>query len=222
MPDTVTIVLVDDHSLVRNGIKSLLQSDPSLEVIAEASNGNEAITLIKELQPDIAIVDIKMPGISGIETIKTLSHENLETKYIVLSMHDSKEYVLDSIKAGAHGYLLKDIEKHEFTKAIHNVAKGEQYYAAEISSIVVNSYLDVVNRKVPEQPQKVVNILTPKEKEIMQLALSGLSNKGIAESLNKSIRTVETHRFNLMKKLNARNLAELYNKAQELGLLKNN
>lgn len=222
--DKIKIIIIDDHSLVRGGIKSLLLGHDQFEVIGEADSGEEGIKAVTQNHPDVAIVDIRMGEMSGIEMVTSLRNQNLKTKYLMLSMHDSSEYVLDSIRSGAYGYILKDADQQEFIKAILQVHQGQKYFSADISQSVVDGYLQLIH-----SDQKTVNSsistgtadnpLTKREMEVMNLAMSGLSNKEIAEKLGKSKRTIETHRFNLMKKLGAKNLAELNIRAQELGIL---
>ncbi|WP_152286770.1 response regulator [Flavicella marina] len=218
MEQTIKILLADDHLLVRNGIKSLLEEEACLEVIGEASNGQEALELSKELQPDLLIIDVRMPIMDGIEAVGHLHKYAPETKAIVLSMHDSEEYILKSIKAGASGYLLKDTGKPEFIKAIKTISKGDKYFSGDISNVIVSNFLQSTNT-APKKSTSPINThgLTKKEVEILQLILSGRTNTEISESLGKSKRTIETHRFNLMKKLNVKNLIELSSKAKELG-----
>jgi len=218
-----TIVLVDDHSLVRDGIRALLESEEDLEVIGEGADGNEAIALVEEKKPDILIIDIRMPNMTGIETVEKLSAVNAEVKCIILSMHDSEEYILQSVAAGAKGYLLKDTGKLEFVKAIHAVHEGGKYYSGDISDVLVNSLLNT-SKKVLESPKTDVRPrdafdLTNKEIQVLELVLSGLTNKQISEKLQNSKRTVETHRFNLMRKMEVNNLMDLSKKAQEFNLV---
>lgn len=219
MKDTINILLTDDHLLVRNGIKSLLEEDENLHVIGEASNGKEALELAKELQPDLLIIDVRMPVMDGIEAVGYLKDYAPNTKAIVLSMHDSEEYILKSIQAGASGYLLKDTGKPEFIKAINTVYKGGKYFSGDISNVIVSSYLQNSTSQVKEKTPtpKHSHGLTKKEVEILSQILAGRTNSEISENLGKSKRTIETHRFNLMKKLNVKNLIELSSKARELG-----
>ncbi|WP_139957520.1 response regulator transcription factor [Flavicella sediminum] len=218
MEETIRIILADDHLLVRNGIKSLLEAESTLDVIGEASNGKEALELAKETNPDILIIDVRMPIMDGIEAVGYLSDYAPNTKAIVLSMHDSEEYILKSIKAGASGYLLKDTGREEFLKAINTIYKGGKYFSGDISNVIVSNYLQNTSNaaKVSNAP-KNAHGLTKKEIEILSLILSGMTNTEISDNLGKSKRTIETHRFNLMKKMNVKNLIELSSKAKELG-----
>jgi DNA-binding NarL/FixJ family response regulator len=226
LKDKISIVLVDDHAIVRDGIKYLLEDEENLVVIGEGSNGLEAIKLVEEKQPDLLIIDVRMPEMNGIEAVKIINQKPTKTKAIVLSMHDSEEYILESIDAKAMGYLLKDASKAEILKAIYTVYNGEKYFSGDISNIIVNNLLkksnnpinDSINAKESDEDKDTHN-LTKKEIEILHLILLGRTNKEISEELNKSKRTIETHRFNLMKKLNVKNLIELSTKAKEFGLI---
>lgn len=219
MKNNISIVLVDDHAIVRDGIKYLLEENENLEIIGEGSNGIEAIELVKNLEPDILIIDVRMPEMNGIEAVKIINSKPVKTKSIVLSMHDSEEYILESIEAKAMGYLLKDASKDEILKAIQTVYQGEKYFSGDISNIIVNNLLKKKSSTTSEEitPKNDFN-LTKKEIEILNLVLLGKTNKEISEELNKSKRTVETHRFNLMKKMNVKNLIELSSKAKEFDL----
>ena len=215
--NTLNIVLVDDHVLVRDGIKALLEEEQGLTVIDEASNGLEALTVLKKQQPNILIVDIRMPHMNGIEVVKEVKKSYPEIKTLVLSMHDSEEYVLSAIDAGADGYLLKGASKEEFLKALNTIATGGKYFSGDISAIIINN---LTNKKTTkESPKKQLDEnpfqLTKREKQILRLVLKGKSNKEIAAELEVSKRTAEVHRFNLMKKLKVKNLIELSNKAAE-------
>lgn len=220
---TTKIVLADDHSLVRDGIRALLESESDLEVIGEASNGKEAIDLVKKKNPDLLIIDIRMPKMNGIEAVGKLNRDGIPVKSIILSMHDSEEYILQSVSAGAMGYLLKDTGKPEFIKAIQTVRNGGKYYSGDISNVLVNTLMNP-NKKISESNKKRVSTnnpfdLTNKELQVLELVLSGLTNKQISEKLQNSKRTIETHRFNLMRKMEVKNLMELSKKAEELGLV---
>jgi len=214
---------VDDHSLVRDGIRALLESEADLDVIGEGADGNDAIALVEAKKPDVLIIDIRMPNMTGIEAVEKLSASNEGVKCIILSMHDSEEYILQSVAAGAKGYLLKDTGKVEFIKAIHAVQDGGKYYSGDISNVLVNNLLNP-SLKVSESPKSDTPTskpfdLTNKEIQVLELVLSGLTNKQISEKLQNSKRTVETHRFNLMRKMEVKNLMDLSKKAQEFNLV---
>ncbi len=219
MSTTIRVVLADDHVFVRDGIKSLLENEVNIEVVGEATDGVEALKIIESLNPDLLILDIRMPNLTGIEVVESLRSHNKSLKIVMLSMHESEEYVLKSIKAGADGYLLKGSSKEEFLKAIHTVANGGKYFSGDISSILISQ---LSNPNAVIEPKKNLEeelLITKREKEILTLLLAGKGNKEIADTLDISKRTAEVHRFNLMKKLKVKNLMELSNKATEFSLL---
>ncbi len=211
----INAVLADDHEIVRKGIKILLEDDGHIKVIAEASDGNEAIAMVNELKPDLLITDIRMPELDGLQTTQKVRAAYPDIKILVLSMHDDEDYILKSAEYGADGYLLKDTSKPEFIKAIDTVMSGHKYFSGDISDILVNSYLNFKSGTPKVQsPSKTESILTKREREILGLIYNGISNKEIAEELGKSVRTIETHRFNIMKKLGVKNIAELLRKIE--------
>lgn len=218
MSNIIRVVLADDHVFVRDGVKSLLESEENIVVVGEATDGQEALTVVEEQKPDLLIIDIRMPHLTGIEVVDKLRKANNFVKTIVLSMHDSEEYVLKSINAGADGYLLKGSSKEEFLKALHTVTNGGKYFTGDISSILINQ-LSNPSATVAKNTMAEELTITKREKEILKLLLSGKGNKEIAETLEISKRTAEVHRFNLMKKLKVKNLMELSNKATEYSLL---
>jgi two-component system nitrate/nitrite response regulator NarL len=219
MNNTIRVVLADDHVFVRDGIKSLLENEANIEVVAEATDGLEALAVVEISKPDLLILDIRMPNMTGIEVVEKLRSQNNNVKIVMLSMHESEEYVLKSIKAGADGYLLKGSSKEEFLKALHTIANGGKYFSGDISSILISQ---LKNTTIPAQVKPALTddmSITKREKEILKLLLSGKGNKEIAEALEISKRTAEVHRFNLMKKLKVKNLIELSNKASEYSLI---
>ncbi|MDC6354862.1 MULTISPECIES: response regulator transcription factor [unclassified Robiginitalea] len=222
MPEPTSIVLADDHALVRDGIRALLEEQEDLEVIGEVSNGLEAIEMVSRIRPDLLVIDIRMPELGGIETVERLSREGHPTRCIILSMHDSEEYILKSVAAGASGYLLKDTDKAEFLRAIHTVRDGGKYFSGDISDVLVNNLLGQNSPRAASRPAPAASNpfdLTNKELQVLRLVLSGMTNKEISQQLNNSKRTIETHRFNLMKKMEVKNLIDLSKKAQEYNLV---
>ncbi|KAF2333557.1 response regulator transcription factor [Flavobacterium ginsenosidimutans] len=219
MSSIIRVVLADDHVFVRDGIKSLLENEANIEVVGEAIDGADALEVVASTKPDLLIVDIRMPNLTGIEVVEKLRSENNNVKIIMLSMHESEEYVLKSIKAGADGYLLKGSSKEEFLKALHNVSSGGKYFSGDISSILISQLTSSSASLEPKQTLGEEMMITKREKEILTLLLSGKGNKEIAEALDISKRTAEVHRFNLMKKLKVKNLMELSNKAAEYSLI---
>ncbi|WP_299682189.1 response regulator transcription factor [uncultured Tenacibaculum sp.] len=223
--EIINVVLVDDHVLVRDGIRALLEDQNDIKVINEASNGKDALQIIESITtPIVLIIDIRMPEMTGIELVTILKekHAEKDIKTLVLSMHDSEEYVVQSIQAGADGYLLKGSSKEEFLKALHKIASGDKYFTGDVSDIIMNNF---VNGKTTQKPnttsKKSENPfkLTKRETQILQLVLQLKNNKDIGEELKISKRTVEVHRFNLMKKLNVKNIMELNQKANEYNLI---
>ncbi len=210
--EKINILLADDHVLVRKGIRAMLESEADIEVVGEAGNGSDALDSARNLKPDILLLDIRMPGMSGLDAAAQLHDYAPATKAVILSMHDSEEYVLQALSAGAFGYLLKDTDKDEFIKALKQVHKGNKYFSGSVSNILANNLLNAkpVTRVAPKEDRYH---LTRREKEILQMAIGGKHNKDIADSLGKSLRTIETHRFNIMKKLGVNNAIDMINKA---------
>lgn len=219
MSNTIRVVLADDHVFVRDGIKSLLENEANIEVVGEATDGLEALKIVETKQPDLLILDIRMPNLTGIEVVEKLRSQNNSVKIVMLSMHESEEYVLKSIKAGADGYLLKGSSKEEFLKALHTVSEGGKYFSGDISSILIGQLTHPNTFLETKQSTNEEMLITKREKEILTLLLSGKGNKEIAEALDISKRTAEVHRFNLMKKMKVKNLIELSNKATEFALI---
>ena len=216
--EKINIVLADDHILVRKGIKAMLESEEDLNVVGEAGNGKEALEVARQLHPDIIVLDIRMPEMSGLEAAAKLSEVSPTTKSLILSMHDSEEYVLQSLDAGAYGYLLKDTDKNEFIKALKQIHSGNKYFSGAVSNVLANRLLNtksfIKNTKVDDQYH-----LTKREREILRMVINGTPNKEIADSLGKSVRTVETHRFNIMKKMGVNNAIDMVNKAVKENLV---
>jgi two-component system nitrate/nitrite response regulator NarL len=219
MSNTIRVVLADDHVFVRDGIKSLLENEANIEVVGEATDGLEALKIVESCKPDLLILDIRMPNMTGIEVVEKLRSQNNLVKIVMLSMHESEEYVLKSIKAGADGYLLKGSSKEEFLKALQTIANGGKYFSGDISSILIGQLNNTTSIQEPKQMPDEEQLITKREREILKLLLSGKGNKEIAEALDISKRTAEVHRFNLMKKLKVKNLMELSNKANEYSLI---
>jgi two-component system response regulator DegU len=213
---TVKIVLVDDHTIVRDGIKSTLKDQKNFKIIGEAGNGKEAVELVKKTEPDVVIMDISMPDMNGIEATDIISKKFPHSKVIVLSMHDDETYILKSVEAGAYGYLLKDVDKNEFVRAINAVNQGDKYFNTSISSVLVSGYLNRIKSIGSSSNQSSDEYdLTKREKGILKMITDGKNNREIADGLGISIRTIETHRANIMKKLKVKNAIELVKVAIE-------
>ena len=215
----INIVLADDHVLVRKGIKSMLESDSEIAVIGEAGNGKEALRVAKELKPDILVLDIRMPEMTGLEAASLLHDHAPETRAVILSMHDSEEYVVQALQAGAYGYLLKDTDKEEFVKALKQVHTGHKYFSGAVSHVLADQLLNARPYMSTRPPVEDMYHLTRREKEILRMVVDGKHNKEIADSLAKSLRTIETHRFNIMKKLGVNNAIDMVNKTVKENLV---
>ncbi|SDR65856.1 two component transcriptional regulator, LuxR family [Polaribacter sp. KT25b] len=218
----INVVLADDHVLVRDGIKALLEDQSGITVIDEASNGKEALEVIAKNKPHVLIIDIRMPEMNGIEAVSEVKKHFSDVKTLMLSMHDSEEYVVKSIQAGADGYLLKGASKEEFLKAVIKVASGGKYFTGDVSSIIMNNFVNgnATNLEVSKKVSTGLPFkLTKRERQILDLVLELKNNKDIADELKISKRTAEVHRFNLMKKLEVKNLMELTNKVKEYQLI---
>jgi RNA polymerase sigma factor (sigma-70 family) len=210
------IVLAEDHTILREGLKSLLSSSQDFEVIGEAADGREAIRCVEKLKPDLILIDLSMPRMNGMEAIREIRRISKEVKILVLTVHKSEEYVLATFKAGADGYVLKDATHEELLMAIQSVLKGRNYISPEISEKVLEGYLEGRKRL---KSQTAWETLTPREREILKLIAEGYKNKEIAEELCISVKTVEKHRSNLMEKLNLHNVQALTAFAIEKGLV---
>ncbi len=216
--EKINIVLADDHVLVRNGLRAMFESDSEINVVGEASNGREALEAAKKFKPDILVLDIRMPEMTGLEAAAKLHDYAPTTKAVILSMHDSDEYVLQALDAGAYGYVLKDTDKSEFVKALKQIHGGSKYFSGAVSNVLANRLL---NTKATVRSVQAVDDynLTKKEKEILRMVIDGKQNKSISESLSKSVRTIETHRFNIMKKLGVNNAIDMVNKSVKENLV---
>jgi DNA-binding NarL/FixJ family response regulator len=211
---TVRILIADDHKILREGLKSLLEKQPGFAVVAEAEDGLSAFDGVKRHKPDIAILDIGMPGLNGIEVTRKIRSEIAETRVIALSMHADRRFVMGILEAGANGYLLKDSAFEELVTAVRAVAKGRMYLSPSIAETVVKSSLEKSDRG--QQGSSV--LLSGREREVLQMIAEGKSTKEIAFKLFVSTKTVETHRKQIMDKLNIRTIAGLTKYAIREGL----
>ena len=212
---TIRVLIADDHELVRAGIKLLLQSLPHVEVVAEANEGRTAVTLAKKFKPDVVLMDIAMPELNGLEATRRLTKEMPEVQVLVLSMHATEEYLTQALRAGARGFLLKGASIAELEIAIKAVARGEVYLTPAVSKHVVADYLHGVNKSGDP-----LEVLSPRQREILQAIAEGKTTKEIAIDLNISIKTVETHRAQLMDRLNIHDIPGLVRIAIKRGLVK--
>jgi DNA-binding NarL/FixJ family response regulator len=212
----IRILLADDHTVMRRGIRLLLESQPGFSVVAEASDGRQAVQQAEATQPDVAVIDIAMPNLSGIEAAQRIATALPNTAIVILSMHSDEGYVLRALKAGAKGYLLKDSAEGDLIDAIKAVHEGKTFFSPEISKMLVEDYVREIRTRGAEDSY---DLLTPREREILQLLAERKSNKEIALALNLSPYTVETHRRNLQEKLNLHSLAELILYAVRKGVI---
>jgi two-component system nitrate/nitrite response regulator NarL len=204
-PKKIRLLLVDDHPIVLDGIKSHLGAQPDFEVVGDAANGLEAIRKAKVTLPDVILLDINMPNMNGLEAMGHLRKQVPNTRVIILTMHDSKEYIAQIVRLGARGYLLKDCSPSELVSAIKAVHSGEVYFSPTVSKVLVEEMVD--GKKTPEQP--VPAPLTEREREVLSLIAEGLLNKQIADRLGIGVRTIETHRERIMRKLDIHTVAGL-------------
>lgn len=211
---TLRVLLADDHTLVRAGLRSLLQQMENVKVVAEAEDGRQVLAAVAEHRPDVVLMDISMSGMNGLEATLQLKRDRPEVRVIILSMHATEEYVLQALRAGASGYLLKDSAPLELALALQAVARGESYLSPPVSRQVVESYVQRTGREA--QP---LAALTPRQREILQLIAEGNSTKEIASRLALSVKTVETHRSQLMERLGIRGVAGLVRYAIRHGLV---
>jgi len=211
---TLRVILADDHTLVRAGLRSLVEQLKDVSVVAEANNGHEVLALAETHHPDVVLMDLSMPGMNGLEAALRLKKDHPQIKIIVLSMHASEEYVLQALRAGASGYLVKDSAPLELALALQAVARGETYLSPPISRQVVDSYMQRVG-----QTDDPLAVLTGRQREILQLIAEGSSTKDIARKLNLSVKTVETHRAQLMERLDIHEVAGLVRFAIRHGLV---
>jgi DNA-binding NarL/FixJ family response regulator len=202
----IKVLLADDHGIVRKGLRSTIENEGGFEVVAEASNGREAVRLAQQLKPDIAIMDIAMPQLNGIDATEQIMKLSPTTKVLVLSMHADESYVIRVLAAQARGYLLKDSAEVDLIPALKSVMQGRPYFSPKVTQVLLEDYMRYLRQR---GLQDTYDLLTPREKEVLQLLAEGNSNKDVANLLNLGLSTVDTHRTNLMQKLNLHSTAEV-------------
>ena len=215
MGQTTRILLVDDHEIMRNGIKSLLESEDDLEVVAEASDGREGVLMARRHRPDVVMMDISMPNLNGVEATRQIVEAGDGCKVLILSMHRDPRFVAGVLEAGARGYLVKTCTAQEMVSVIRLVNQGRTYLSPEVTDLVVKGFVGRLDGDAAHPP---ASSLSPREREVLQLLAEGLSAKAIADRLNLGVKTVETHRRNLMEKLNIDNLVDLIRYALREGV----
>jgi len=212
----IRIILSDDHSVIRRGLRLVLEQQKDFEVIGETSDGREAVSLAEAHKPDIAVLDITMPNLNGIEAARQITGKQLGTSIVMLSMHSDESFVLRALKAGARGYVLKDAPEADLVTAVRMVSNGKSFFSPAVSRLLVEDY---VRRLQDKDIEDSYELLTSREREILQLVAEGKSNKEIANMLNLSLYTVETHRSNILEKLNLHSVPELILYAVRKGVI---
>lgn len=211
------ILLADDHAIVRRGLRSLLESEPGLVVVGEAADGQEAVRLATELHPDLAVLDIAMPLLNGIDVAARLKQLERPPKVVILSMHTDESYILRALASGAQAYLLKDSTDEDLLPAVRTVASGKNYFSAAVSAVLMEDYMRNLKARGATD---TFDVLTAREREVLQLLAEGRSNKEVASLLDLAASTVETHRANLMQKLGLHNTAEIVLYAVRKGMIR--
>jgi len=212
----IRILLADDHAVVRDGVRALLEKQTDMEVVAEAADGREAAQLAEELRPDVVVMDIAMPNLNGIDATRRILAAHPQIAVVILSMHQDESYVLRSLKAGAKGYLLKDSLRSDVLDAIRAVAQGRSFLTRKISRMMQEDYIREMEQRDLEDSY---DLLTDREREVLQLAAEGKPNKEIAGALNISLTTVETHRTHILQKLGLHSVPELILYAVRKGII---
>ncbi len=210
------IVIAEDHTILREGLRALLSSDPELEIVGEAKDGQEAIRSVEKFKPHLILMDLSMPRMNGMDAIREIKKKSPETKVLILTVHKTDEYIQAALEVGANGYVLKDSSHTELSLAIRNVLDGKYFISPEISGKIIGGYLQ---GKRPSKPTTPWDTLTQREKSILKLIAEGYKNKDIADFLCISVKTVEKHRANLMQKLDLHNISDLTALAIEKGLI---
>jgi DNA-binding NarL/FixJ family response regulator len=212
----VRILLADDHTVMRNGLRLLLERQPHLQVVGEAADGRQAVALSESAKPDVVIMDIAMPNLNGIEAARQIVNRNPRTAIAILSMHSDESYVIRALKAGARAYLLKDSAEADLLAAVRALTEGKSFFSPAISKILVEDYMRQLESRGAEDTYE---LLTNREREILQLLAEGRTNKEVANMLNLSLYTVETHRTHILQKLNLHSVPELILYAVRKGII---
>jgi len=216
----ITVLLADDHTLVRAGFAGILRDIPGVEVVAEAGDGRRALQLIREHQPDIVLMDIGMPGLNGLEATACVAKDYPDVCVIILSMHTAEEYVLQALHVGARGYLVKDADPDELKLAVQSVAEGKTYLSPAISRPVIEAYLNRTQQGSGQvDALSPFQVLTPRQRQVLQLIAEGHTSQDVARILNISSKTVEKHRYDIMDRLDIHDLARLVRYAVRVGLV---
>ena len=221
MSKNIKVFLVDDHEIFRNGLKQLVNGENDMEVIGEAGDGETALQALSSLSPDIVIMDIRMPGINGVETSQVILAQQPQSKIIFFSLYDNPDYIVSALEMGASGYILKDTSNKIFLNAIRTVFNGKFYFIGDVTDVLVKKYMEI--RKTSGNNNVASNTeisLSNRERQILKMINNNLSTKEVAESLNISTRTIEAHRLNILRKFKANNMDEVLTYCKNTDLLK--
>ena len=213
---TLRVLLADDHNLIRAGLRLVVEQQPDCAVVGEAGNGREAVSMANALKPDVAVLDIGMPDLNGIEACRQIRESLPATQVVMLSMHSDESYVLRALKSGARAYLLKDSAEADLARAIHAVSEGKSFFSPAVGKVLLEDYMRKLQRTGAEDSYE---LLSPREREVLQLVAEGKSSKEISNLLNLSVYTVETHRAKLMQKLNLKSVPEVILYAVRKGII---
>ncbi len=211
----IRLLIADDHAVVRKGLMTLLEDEPDLDIVGEATDGQDAVEKTAALRPDIVLLDLTMPRLSGLEAARIMTNRHPATRPLVFSMHNNQEYIVNAVEAGAWGYLLKDTTKEEILHAIHAVAAGEKYFPPQISVALAEALQQKSRSRPSTKPATGLSVLSRQERHILQFIADGLSSREIADKLGLSIRTVSNHRANMLRKTKVKNTVELVRLALE-------
>jgi DNA-binding NarL/FixJ family response regulator len=205
---TLRVLVADDHEVVRKGLRSILEEQPGWEVIGEASDGREAVDKVRSLKPDVSVVDVSMPVLNGLEATRQMLRNDPETKVLILTMHESDTLIREVLDAGARGYLLKTDASRDLVSAVDAICRNKRYFTARVTQMVLDGYLDKKPRTSADADEPTIR-LTPRQREIVQLLAEGKSSKEVAVALGLSVKTSETHRANIMRRLDCHSVSEL-------------
>lgn len=209
MSPNIKVFLVDDHEIFRNGLKQLVDSEPDMEVVGEAGDGETALEALRSLRPDVIIMDIRMPGVNGVETSEMLLKREPQSRIVFFSLYDNPDYVAKALEMGASGYVLKDTSNKIFLNAIRTVYQGKFYFIGDVTDVLVKKYIDLLKDRNTRPSTGGEIALSKREEQILRMIKKNLSNKEIAEALDVSVRTIEAHRLNILRKFQASNIEEV-------------
>jgi DNA-binding NarL/FixJ family response regulator len=220
MSASIKVFLVDDHEIFRNGLKQLVDGERDMEVVGEAGDGEAALQALASITPDVIIMDIRMPGINGVETSQVILKQQPKSKILFFSLYDNPDYVVSALEMGASGYILKDTSNKIFLNAIRTVFSGKFYFIGDVTDVLVKKYLEIQKTSGHTVAANTEISLSNREQQILKMINKNLSTKEIAESLNISVRTIEAHRLNILRKFKANNMDEVLTYCKDTDLLK--